>query len=384
MEFTEFHTSFLWMTIYSVIIGLLYVFVPGPIVTGYVCDSVTNRALIYKLNGFRIWGMTLFVYPLLHYLNVIDGFYPVQHFWSCCISANVLGLVFSFYFFFRGLLNPKEPLSQRRALTSDQDPKILKQYKGKKTSHTIPGLIVQFFSGFEFNPRISVSICDAKMFLYIFGAALIQIILLSAFLLHLSYFNTVALPMGIYFILYSYWCGEYCYHEHVHLYTYDFFAERLGFKLIWGCFCFYPFFYTIPVWPLITLSPHTSLSYFSLFSIPLFLFGYILSRGANNQKYNFKTGLVKYPKIAGTNLMISGFWGMSRHINYLGEIIMALGLSLPGGIYSFWPWMYVVYYIVLLLPREAEDSRICEAKYGKDKWAEYCKQVPFRIIPYIY
>ena len=49
----------------------------------------------------------------------------------------------------------------------------------------------------------------------------------------------------------SFFVVEYLYHEHVHLYTYDLFAEKLGFKLIWGCLCFYPFFYPIGVWPIL-------------------------------------------------------------------------------------------------------------------------------------
>ncbi len=33
----------------------------------------------------------------------------------------------------------------------------------------------------------------------------------------------------------SWFCVEYLMHEHVHLFTYDLFAERTGFKLTWGC-----------------------------------------------------------------------------------------------------------------------------------------------------
>jgi hypothetical protein len=40
--------------------------------------------------------------------------------------------------------------------------------------------------------------------------------------------------------LWTWFLVEYLYHEHVHLYTYDLFAERLGFKLAWGCLFFYP------------------------------------------------------------------------------------------------------------------------------------------------
>ena len=35
----------------------------------------------------------------------------------------------------------------------------------------------------------------------------------------------------------------------MHLYTYDLFCEKLGFKICWGCFAWYPFYYCIGVWP---------------------------------------------------------------------------------------------------------------------------------------
>jgi delta14-sterol reductase len=48
-----------------------------------------------------------------------------------------------------------------------------------------------------------------------------------------------------------------------------------------------------------------------------------------------------------------------------------------------WPWLYPLYYIALLFPRQAADDKLCAAKYGT-LWDEYKKKVPFRIIPFIY
>lgn len=180
--------------------------------------------------------------------------------------------------------------------------------------------------------------------------------------------------------------------QHVHLYTYDLFAERVGFKLIWGCLCFYPFFYEIGVWTLLEAdSPDISPLHAGL-SVLCFFAGWICSRGANNQKYRFKTSpsssfLGIPPRtVPGTRLLCSGWWSLSRHINYLGEILMAVGLALPGGwpaSPSLLPWLYPLYYVALLFPREREDSRVCELKYGQ-AWRDYCRAVPYRIIPYLY
>ena len=46
-------------------------------------------------------------------------------------------------------------------------------------------------------------------------------------------------------ILLTYFIIDYFIFEEVHLYTYDLFAERVGFKLGWGCMVFYPYFYSI-------------------------------------------------------------------------------------------------------------------------------------------
>ena len=86
----------------------------------------------------------------------------------------------------------------------------------------------------------------------------------------------------------------------------------------------------------------------------------------------------------GKHVLSGGFWGLSRHINYLGEILMACALALSlGHPLEPGPWLYPLYYLVLLLPRQAADDRRCAEKYGP-LWVEYCKRVPWRIVPRIY
>jgi protein-S-isoprenylcysteine O-methyltransferase Ste14 len=83
-------------------------------------------------------------------------------------------------------------------------------------------------------------------------------------------------------------------------------------------------------------------------------------------------------------LLFRGFWGLSRHINYLGEILMATGLSLSLGYPdSLGPWLYPLYYVALLTSRQAKDDKRCADKYG-ELWTAYCQKVPYRIVPYLY
>lgn len=86
---------------------------------------------------------------------------------------------------------------------------------------------------------------------------------------------------------------------------------------------------------------------------------------------------------SGGRLLCSGFWALSRHVNYLGEVLMACGIALPCAYATAWsalPWLYPLYYVALLGMREVADSRLCEGKYG-DAWREYARRVPSRIIP---
>jgi protein-S-isoprenylcysteine O-methyltransferase Ste14 len=124
-------------------------------------------------------------------------------------------------------------------------------------------------------------------------------------------------------------------------------------------------------------------------SAVVFFAGWSLSRGANMQKYFFKTdpnraflGFMEPRTVSdGKNaLLSSGFWAVSRHVNYLGEILEAVGLTLALGWFGVWVvWLYPVYYLALFISRERADERRCAEKYGP-LWTEYEQKVPRRIM----
>ena len=63
---------------------------------------------------------------------------------------------------------------------------------------------------------------------------------------------------------------------------------------------------------------------------------------------------------------------------------MGLGIASAVGHYDLiWPWLYPLYYILLLVPRQLDDDKRCLDKYGK-LWEEYQREVPHKIIPGIY
>ena len=91
-------------------------------------------------------------------------------------------------------------------------------------------------------------------------------------------------------------------------------------------------------------------------------------------------------KVRKSRLLTSGFWGVSRHLNYVFELMVALSWSLPSArsLPVAWPgFIYVPFLFILLVHRIFRDEDKCRAKYGKG-WDLYCGHVRYRLIPGIF
>jgi hypothetical protein len=342
---------------------LLHLFLPARRVSGYVLDTKTGEPLPYRLNGPLVLATVAGLWAFAGLLGILPWDWLYTHRWSGLSGSCAFGLIFS-------VASVATAPGSGRSLLADL-------YLGRSENR-------QYFRG-----RV-----DAKMFLYLAGASLLALNLLSFFAHHLIVFGRGYSPgVLLYCCLFLWFVIDYLVFERVHLYTYDIFAERVGFKLGWGCFTFYPYFYCIGLWAAADLPDPGSKPWFLFLSACLFFAGWACSRGANMQKYYFKTsperaalGIFTPMTLTDGNnsLLCGGFWGVSRHVNYLGEILMALGLTLALGWPLVWvAWLYPLYYVALLFPRERADERRCAAKYGA-LWEEYVRRVPKRIIPGLY
>ncbi|GJR90810.1 delta(14)-sterol reductase [Tanacetum coccineum] len=192
-------------------------------------------------------------------------------------------------------------------------------------------------------------------------------------------------------ILYQIFCViyimDYFFYEEYMTSTWDIIAERLGFMLVFGDLVWIPFTFSIQGWWL--MSNKVELTTAAVVAnCCVFVIGYLVFRGANKQKHDFKKNpkaLIwgQSPKVIGGKLLVSGYWGIARHCNYLGDLLLALSFSLPCGISSPVPYFYPIYLLILLIWRERRDEARCAEKY-KEVWAEYRKTVPWRILPYVY
>ncbi len=354
--------SFVWPVVVYVVVLLLHVVLPGRWVDGYVTDQ-WGKPLRYRLNGLWVFFTTLGLWAFSCWRGWLEWGALYEQRWQLAAGACVVGLFCS-----AAIVLP---------------------------FGAVKGLAADFYLGRLENPQFIRGRVDAKMYLYLVGATMLELNVLSFAAHHYQLHRDDPSPgVALYVGLFSFFLVEYLNFEEVHLYTYDFFAERVGFKLAWGCLVFYPFFYPVGLWALADApNPHTPTPLLVGCAV-LFFAGWVTSRGANLQKFHFKReperavfGVLRPVALVGPNnqkLLISGFWGLSRHINYLGEILMATGLALSLGYPSSpWPWLYPLYYLVLLLPRQHFDDLRCAQKYGP-LWEQYRQRVRYRIIPFVY
>ena len=290
-------------------------------------------------------------------------------------------------------------------------------------------LIYDWFIGRELNPRVDLPIfgtIDIKVFCELRPGMLGWILLNLAFVAH-QYKLYGYITDSILFITgcQALYVLDALYMEPAMLTTMDITTDGFGFMLAFGDLAWLPFIYSLQarylaVYPL-------QLGYTGILGVLAVQgFGYYIFRSSNNEKNRFRTN-PNDPQIAhlkymetksGSKLLISGWWGTARHINYLGDWIMAWSYCLPTGIAGYlvqrdtahpadgfifggtpgtpavyqgeargWgmliTYFYIIYFAILLIHREMRDEEKCERKYGKD-WHEYCKKVRWRILPGVY
>ncbi len=338
-------------------VGLLFlgsILLPGRRVTG---PEVEGQSTTYKLNGLALFLMTVLVACLAQ----VSGWFSLSvlhtHFASLFVAINVFAFVLSVWLYWW------------RAGPRDASPG---PWKG-------------FFFGVELNPAwFGV---DLKLFSY--RPSLIGLALLNASFAVVQYetYGELTLAMALYQIFTFLYVLNYFQFEHGMIHTWDLVSERFGWMLIWGDYVLVPFFYCIAGWWLI--HPSEPLSPIAAAAIVLlFVLGFWLFRGANEQKHRFKRdpGVTIWGQPARSldgRLLVSGFWGIGRHLNYTGEICIYLAFTLTTGFASWVPYLLPAWLASLLWHRSRRDERRCHAKYG-ELWGRYTQRVRFSMLPFVY
>uniref|UniRef100_A0AC35F0I9 Uncharacterized protein n=1 Tax=Panagrolaimus sp. PS1159 TaxID=55785 RepID=A0AC35F0I9_9BILA len=174
------------------------------------------------------------------------------------------------------------------------------------------------------------------------------------------------------------------------LWTFDIIEEHFGFMLVFGDLIYVPYLYSIVGWFIVDNNNHPLSFPWILLTLLIHLIGHFIFRETNWQKFNIRKNGSKNAKIWGKNvklldgkLLISGFWGIGRHLNYTGEILVYLSIAMCSGTTSLIPYILPFSLFILLSQRAFRDDQRCRKKYGQ-LWDEYCKNAKFRMIPFIY
>ena len=190
--------------------------------------------------------------------------------------------------------------------------------------------------------------------------------------------------MWCYQFVTAFYILDYFWNEEKMLTTWDIISEEFGHMLVFGDYVFIPFVFSIQCHYLLNYPDFEGYFVVGIILV-LYFIGYYIFRTANSQKNQFKTTpnqpiWGKDPLTVGGKLLISGFWGFGRHMNYTGDLIMALAYCLPCGS-QLGGYTYSIYLTILLTHRAYRDDTKCQQKYKK-LWDEYCARVPFVYVPF--
>lgn len=338
--------------------------------------NVDDTTPYYAANGFKFWLFTLLSISLIsnYFTNFPKLF--VENFVPFILSCNIFGLLFVTYLYLRDNNNYYD---------KEKDDKL-----GYNT-------LFKFFRGLKFHPTFLG--VDVKQWTNCrFGMISWQIIIELFFF---YYYNTFGFNWAIFttVFLQTVYIGKFFYWETGYFNTLDITLDRGGYYICWGCLVFIPSFYTFTVYYLINVHPNLDIhnAIFILGSGLLFTY---MNYDVDAQKELFKKNkektiinnkpvkflTVKYFKnnnFIDSELLLSGYWGISRHMNYTFEILMSACWSFVGYQHGIMPFFYLFYIIFLLVHRIYRDEKKCKEKYGK-YWDIYCNIVKYRLIKYIY
>jgi delta14-sterol reductase len=196
-----------------VLVAALHVALPARETVGYACDYETGKPLRYRLNGLGVLGAVVLVWAALAWLGVAPASLVAQLYWPALCAACALGMALSSAFLARGLLVLRPAgLEQKcvRGPTADRAGRPRPSVQDLQ-AYDARSLAAHFYLGMEFNPRWAMF--DVKMFLYLVGAVMLSLNVLSAAALQAEQDGTLSRAMQTYVACFAWFCCEYLFFE---------------------------------------------------------------------------------------------------------------------------------------------------------------------------
>jgi protein-S-isoprenylcysteine O-methyltransferase Ste14 len=358
---------------------VLYLIVPGPVILGTELKNSQKTRLKYRINALRCFAVTVVVLGVLVSMDILPATFAYDYFLPMLTSSVVFSFILAILLYAHSVLT-----IDRDNVDADARPLTILSETGNADN-----LFYDFWMGRTLNPRLGFLdlkyVCELRPGL-ILWALMNFSMAAKQYALHGAVSPSMILVclFHLYYVVDSHWS------EPAILTTMDITTDGFGFMLCFGDLAWVPMNYTLQTRYLVDHDPH--LPWWVLVAIVLLkVVGMYIFRASNSQKNTFRTNPTA-PEVAnleaiqtqrGTRLLVSGWWGLSRHMNYLGDLLMGLAWCLPTGFNAITPYFYAVYFTALLINRQIRDDHKCQLKYGKD-WDTYCERVPYRIVPYVY
>lgn len=357
---------------YSLFEIFLLKFVPGK--TFHGPRTPTGHIPVYPANGVQCYVISIVVLLAGFYTGHIPLSMIYDNMGKLIAASNFAALCLCVFLSVKGLYFPST-----------------------KDHGSNGNLIVDFFWGTELHP--SILGINVKQFTNCrYGMMFWQLGLLCYAAKQYEDLGYISSSMAVSVALQTIYIAKFFVWETGYFCTMDIQHDRAGYYICWGCMVYLPCFYTIHTF---FLAAHPV-----MLSLPVA--GLIMAAGIFciwwNYNCDYQRQVFRGP--GGTDvdiwgakpeyitatytaktgekhtslLLLSGWWGVARHIHYVPEIGVAFLWCLPALFTHALPYYYPFYLTILLLDRAFRDDLRCHEKYGKF-WEQYCAKVPYKIIP---
>lgn len=361
------------------VIGVFAVFelalmklVPGARFEGPITPK--GNVPVYKANGVASFVISLVTYVVASAgLGLFDPAIVYDHFGEILGALNVFSLVFCLGLYLKGRFAPSS------------------------SDHGLSGNpVFDYYWGTELYPRVLG--WDLKMFTNCrFGMMGWPIILVSFAFAQVKHTGSLTDAMFVAVAIQLVYIAKFFWWETGYLRSMDIMHDRAGFYICWGCLVWVPAVYTSHTLYLVNQT-HTLGTPLAAAILVAGIAAVFMNYFADEQRQRVRatdgktTIWGKEPEIIRATytteggeqkesiLLVSGFWGISRHFHYLPELAAAFLWSVPALFSHALPYFYPVFLAILLTDRAWRDDKRCAVKYGPH-WQEYCKRVPYKIIP---
>ena len=360
---------------FALLEALLMVGLPGKTYQGPV--TPTGNRPTYKLNGIPAYAIThILLYLGAYRLHWFSPSIVYDNYGAILTSLTLFALLFCVFLYFKGSYFPSSSDSGRSG-----------------------NLVFDYYWGVELHPHIGKFNLKqyANCRLGMMGWSVIILSFLAAQYEktgHVSTSMAVSVAIQIVYIVKFFWW------ESGYFGSLDIMHDRFGYYICWGVLCWIPGVYTLTSLYLVDHPVALSVPY----AIAVLVLGVLAiwanyDADAQRQRVRRTEGkttvwgaapdliLAEYTTTDGQRrknlLLVSGWWGLARHVHYVTELTAALAWSLPALFDNFIPYFYFFYLCILLFDRSGRDEKRCAVKYGPF-WEEYRRRVPFRIIPRVF